>query len=342
MNRYIHGGDVSDILYDFSVNTNPLGIHEDVAKAIKQAILAADKYPEYGALALVEKLAKTHNVAKNSVLVTAGASEAFVGICRALAVKKGAIVDPGFYGYEYALTSVEAHIKRYIYEDILREGLQLEEDLQVLFLCNPNNPDGRIISAKTIDGLIKKAAANGTYVILDECFLPLSDIWQNSFINKISEYNNLIIVRAFTKSFALAGVRLGYIICRNPGLVAKIGRTLPEWNVSGPALAAGLEALDHLDYLDEARQLIFAERRHLVRELSELGFAPSPSAANFILFEGATGLKEELLKTSILIRDCSNYHRLQENSYRIAVLTREKNDYLLVTLRELLRQQQIL
>ncbi len=335
MNNYIHGGDVSDILLDFSVNTNPLGIHPDVMRAMEASLHTANRYPEYGACSLKQKLARQHKVSQEQILVTAGASEAFIGICRGLNVKKGAVVDPGFYGYEYALNSIGADIVRYSYEDIAGGKLQFAEDLQVIFLCNPNNPDGRALPTERVSQIIKKAAGQGIYVVLDECFLPLSDIWQDSFIGRISDFKNLIIVRAFTKTFALAGLRLGYLLSSDVFLADKIAASLPEWNVSGLAISAGLEALDHLDYLEKSRQLIRAERSKLIEGLKTLGLTPTESVANFILFKGSAGLKEKLLQKKILIRDCSNYHGLADNSYRIAVLSSDQNNCLLSALKEL-------
>ncbi len=335
MNRYIHGGDVTDILLDFSVNTNPYGIHPDIRRAMEQALFLSDKYPEYGAISLTNRLAEIHRLASKQVLVTAGASEAFIGICRGLGVKKGAVVDPGFYGYEHALESIGAEIIRYSFDDILSDGLQFEADLQVLFLCNPNNPDGRVLPTERIEQIINQARTQGIYIVLDECFLPLSEAWKDSFIDRLSSYNNLIVVRAFTKTFALAGVRLGYLVCQDEGLIEHIRATLPEWNVSGIAIAAGLEALNHLDYLEESRKLISVERARMEKELTGLGLKPADSSANFILFQGPDNLKEALLKEKILIRDCCNYHCLPKNSYRIAVLTPEKNDCLLQALRKL-------
>ncbi len=338
MNRYIHGGSEPGINYDFSVNVNPLGIQADLMLAMESALQNASCYPEYGARSLTEKLAQTHGLTADQLLITAGASEALVGVCRALKVKKGAVISPCFYGYKHALTSVGADIVELSWQDSVNSHLELAGDIDLLFLCNPNNPDGRALSVEIITEIINKAAAQGIYVVVDECFLPLSDEWQDSLIGRIDDYDNLIIVRAFTKTFAMAGIRLGYLACKNQTLIENIASTLPEWNVSSLAIAGGLEALNHLDYIAEARELIQKERDRLSLGLKELGFTVFDSAANFILFKGFEGLKERLLEQGILVRDCSNYSGLSSGYYRMAVLTPDKNDYLLKTLETIIHE----
>ena len=165
---------------------------------------------------------------------------------------------------------------------------------------------------------------------------------------------NLLVLRSFTKTFAMPGLRLGYMVCADENNIREIKRHLPEWNISLPAQTAGLAVLDETEKLGGARKLIKKERDFLEKELTDMGFQRIPSMANYILFNlcaGVEGIKlgnaktvkgktkksepeninlyEELLKKQILIRDCSDYRGLSKGWYRIAVRSHRDNEKLI-------------
>ena len=154
-------------------------------------------------------------------------------------------------------------------------------------------------------------------------------------LSEIEKYDNLIIVRAFTKIFAIPGVRLGYLVSSNQRMLEKIKRHLPEWNISCLAEAAGVACTKETAFIERTVKFVESERQYLTTELEKLGFQVYPSRTNFILFYSEQEFYERLLERGIMIRDCSNYRGLKKGFYRVAVKSREDNDKLLKVLGEL-------
>lgn len=148
-------------------------------------------------------------------------------------------------------------------------------------------------------------------------------------LSGIEDFDNLILVRAFTKVFAIPGVRLGYLVCKNDRILMRIASQLPEWNLSCFAQAAGCVCARQKEFLAETERLTAAERQFLEEGLRRIGFQVFPSRANFLLVYSKDPLYEKLLEQGILIRDCSNFRGLCRGFYRIAVKGRRENEILL-------------
>lgn len=325
----MHGGDIyrNEIKYDFSVNINPLGCPQKLKEAMVRAVEKVERYPDIRYEKLKNAIAVKYGVDKENVLVGNGASEIFMAALGAFCPKKVLLAVPSFSGYEYAALAVGAEVKRHFLrrEDDFRlkdDFIEsITDDVDCIMLASPNNPTGDIAD---ID-IIKRIAETGKLLILDECFLSLTDRNKDSFIYKIAE--NVCVVRSFTKSFAIPGVRLGYAVAGDAMMAQKISGCLSEWNVSIIAEEAGLAALEEENFLKESRDVIAAERKYLSDELVRLGFDVIPSSADYILFgaDGRKDLKTKLIEKKILIRDCSDYYGLENGWYRIAVRKHEDN-----------------
>ena len=161
-------------------------------------------------------------------------------------------------------------------------------------------------------------------VILDECFIEFCGE-EYSMMPETGEYDNLLIVRAFTKSFAIPGVRLGYLVSSNRELRNNIKAHLPEWNLSAFAQEAGIACAAQKEYLGKTREYIRTERKILSENLKNTGIRVFDGEADFLLIYTDIPLYGELLKRGILIRDCQNFRGLTEGYYRVAVKTREEN-----------------
>lgn len=162
--------------------------------------------------------------------------------------------------------------------------------------------------------------------MVDECFLDfVKDPEEYSLKRSLSGFNNLFILKAFTKRYAMAGVRLGYGLCSDRKLMERMELCVQPWNVSTMAQAAGLQALTETEYVEEGRQLVFREAQWLKDELVRIGYKVFPSEANYIFFKGPEELFDFCLRKRILIRDCSNYPGLTKGYYRIAVKRHEEN-----------------
>ena len=152
------------------------------------------------------------------------------------------------------------------------------------------------------------------------------------------EHPALIVLKAFTKIYAMAGVRLGYCICSDEALQARLGASTQPWNVSLLAQRAGVAALGCDGYISASRLFVAEQRSWLTAELEKLGIAPLPSEADFLFFEAREDLAERLLDEGILIRDCRYYRGLRPGYFRISVNTEEENEKLIKAMRKILWQ----
>lgn len=331
----IHGGDIyrNRIQIDFSVNINPLGIPEEVKDALHQAVDVCMQYPDMEAEQLKEALSRKFCLPKTYFLPGNGASELFLGILHALKPKKVILPVPSFYGYAYTAKAVGSEVvcvplKKE--EDFLPGEelvLALQEDAELLFLANPNNPTGKLMKPAYLENVLEVCKEKKIYVVLDECFIEFCEK-ENSIVQKLSTYRNLLIVRAFTKIYAIPGVRLGYLMCSDKELLQKIRGQLPEWNLSVFAEAAGIACLQQQEYLKKTVEYVTTERKILTEKLQNLGLQVILSDANFILFYSEKPLYKKLLQKGILIRDCKNFQGLSEGYYRVAVKSQRENEIL--------------
>lgn len=338
----IHGGDIyrNHVKTDFSVNVNPLGIPEAVEAALHEAVKNCSRYPDIAAEKLKKAVGGMLAVPKGDLLFGNGASELFIAIIHGIKPKKTVIPVPSFYGYEYAARIAEGEIVYYetkkengfcLQEDFLTV---LTEDVDLLFLANPNNPTGNLMSREALGNVISHCREKEIYVVLDECFIDFCGK-KCSMIQETKSFPNLILVRTFTKIFSIPGVRLGYMICSNPLLSGKIGWQLPEWNISGFAQAAGYECAMETVFADRTVTFIEKERLFLEAGLKQAGFRVFPGKANFLLIYCEQPLYDRLLEKGILIRNCENFRGLSKGYYRIAVKGRKENETLLKAIGEI-------
>ncbi len=328
-----HGGDIyrHGVRLDFSVNTSPLGINPSVCRAVIKNADCFGVYPDADCSALREKIALYEGVDAQNIVCSNGASEMIFAAVRAAAPKKALVAAPTFSEYARALKSVGCDIKYYSLSE--ENEFRLTKDFpselygtDMVFLCNPNNPTGKIIDKKLMIKITEKCAETGTLCIVDECFMDLADGY--------SMKGGVPVIKAFTKTFAMAGLRLGYLI-GDTKFVGTLKQQLPVWNVSAPAQAAGIAALCDTEYIGESIKIIKNERAYLENALNGLGFKVFPSDVNFILFKGGRGIADALLSRGILIRDCSNFVGLAEGFYRVAVKRHAENEELIKELGEI-------
>jgi threonine-phosphate decarboxylase len=338
----VHGGDIykHKNAIDFSANINPLGLPRGVKMALMDSIDRAIHYPDVHCEKLREKLAQAYGVNKEHLICGNGAADIIFAVTIALKPRKSLILAPTFSEYEQALTAIGSQI---VYYDLKEEqGFQVDEsilkritpDIDMLFLCNPNNPTGEIIPNPLLMKMIQACHKNNIIIVIDECFnsfLPNPE--DESVLREVSKFNNLIVINAFTKLYAMPGIRLGFGAISNKRIREYIDKATQPWNVSVLAQEAGIAALNEAEYVAKTKELITKERDFLIQELNQSGFTIYGSKANYIFLKGQKGLYEKCLKQNVLIRDCSNYHGLEEGYYRIAVRTHEENVKFLEALR---------
>ena len=245
--------------------------------------------------------------------------------------EKCAIAAPSFSGYERAVKAYGAGIVYYeldsnngfSYEYVSGRLEQL--DVQLCFICNPNNPTGNIIPENILINILDICRRRNIIVVADECFLRFNRNYEKISCKRfLKDYNNLVIINAYTKFYAMAGIRLGYLMSYNDELIDNISLQLPEWNISTVAQRAGIAAFKDKDYEGHTYRLIEKEREFLTDKLSAMECIVYPSVADYITFrlpsdKAGCQLQDELLKNGILIRSCQSYRNMLPDCYRIAV-----------------------
>lgn len=344
--KHIHGGNVYQYqnCVDFSANCNPLGTPESVKNAIIESLSHINDYPQVGCAPLKEAIAQYEGVEKSEVICGNGAAEIIFSLCRALKPKKALLPAPTFAEYEQALTSVDCSCSHFFLkeeQDFFMEDSFLKEiskEFNIIFLCNPNNPTGILTKREFLVKVLEKCREHSVFLVVDECFLDfVKEPESYTLKGVLKEYPNLFLLKAFTKRYAMAGVRLGYGLTANRELLEKMESVTQPWNVSSLAQAAGLAALKEREYVKQGRETVFREQEFLKKEMKALGFQVFPSEANYIFFKGEQNLFEKCVEKGILIRDCSNYPGLKSGFFRIAVKSHEDNKTLLRVLREIER-----
>ena len=343
--NYAHGGDVykNPVTLDFSANVNPYGTPEKVKAAIRRSADAVFCYPDPYCTALREKLSALHGVNADAILCGSGAAELIFSFAAALRPKTALLPVPSFSEYETAFFAAGTEP---IFHPLLREnGFTLTNDIldaitpetDVLMLCSPNNPTGRSIDKELLLSILDRCRKTQTWLFLDECFQDLCDADKAfSLIGQLKDGDRALVLRAFTKTYGMAGVRLGYAISKNRDLLFGMSEAVQPWNVSTVAQAAGLAALDCPDWAEKARALFQTEKVYLLKELKALGVSVLPGDANYLLLSGVPMLYDGLLKKGILVRDCENYRGLQKGDVRIAVRTHAENAVLIAAISEVL------
>ena len=345
MKKMIHGGDIYRYpdMIDFSSNCNPFGPPQRVQDAICRAAGQIGHYPDVQCSLLRDALSAKLHVPGAWIFFGNGAAEVIFAAVTALKPQKALLPAPTFAEYTQALETVGCEIQ---YEQTAEaDGFalpmdfaeQITEDIDMVFLCNPNNPTGNLLSREETERVIRRAGALDCTVVLDECFL---DFVENpdefSMLGELAAYPHVILLKAFTKLYAMAGVRLGYGISSNPAIIEKLERSVQPWNVSSLAQAAGLAALAEDAYVRESLTTLRAERAYLLQALEKLGCRTYASQANYIFFRGETTLGEKLRAAGFLVRDCSNYAGLGKGYYRVAVRLHEDNVKLVQALAHIL------
>lgn len=346
----VHGGDWAGFAaeygampLDFSSNVSPLGVPDGVRRAIEQAAAQADRYPDPLCRDLCRAIAQKEAVPPEHVLCGNGAADLIFRAVLARKPRKALVTAPSFAEYAAALETVDCEIIRYALME--ERDFRLEEDflqaitpdVDMVFLCQPNNPTGMTSSRKLLLHIAARCRDCGALLVLDECFTDFLDMPEaHSMKGELEHFPNLLILKAFTKLYAMAGVRLGYALCADTALLEALAKAGQPWAVSSLAQAAGIAALGETDYVQQLRRLIGEERPWLLGELTALGLRVIPGEANYLLFACDCPLTLPLRQRGILIRSCANYPGLDERWYRVAVRTHEENQHLVAALREVL------
>ena len=346
MQRYEHGGDIygnPGVLLDFSVNTNPLGLPEVVRQALVNRADEFTHYPDPLCRELCIKIASYEELPVEWVLCGNGAADLIYRLCYALKPRRAMVCAPTFSEYERALKQAGAQVMYHMLEvedefDLTEEILEkITRYTDILFLCHPNNPTSRLISNTLMERIMHRVRQTGTLLVVDECFLDFTNGESaKSFLNAMPE---LCIIKAFTKIYAMAGLRLGYMLTSNRRILHKTRTTAQCWSVSVPAQIAGIAALTCEGWQKKTLDLIEKERTYMSERLENLGITVFPGEANYLLLRYELPLYNMLLEKGILIRTCYNFVGLDGSYYRIGIKKRNENNRLIKAVEDCISQQ---
>jgi len=306
------GGISPDGIIDFSASCNPLGTAPEVSAAL--AKLDFSRYPDDQAVELRRALGRILGLEAEWIAVGNGSVE-LVWQLAAAYLEPGdpaLVVGPTFGEYSRACRIQGARV----------DELRFAEDSgfwpdpsavfgairshcpKLTFLCNPNNPTGRLLAEHQVAEILE--ACENTLLVVDEAYLPFCDCPPN-LLPYLSN-GKLLLLRSMTKDHALAGLRLGYAVAC-PGIIGSLGRVRAPWSVNAAAQAAGLAALEVREQVEKARQVVAEARAYLVERLSALGLGVVPSTANFLLVRVGDGsaFRAALLSRGICVRDCASF-----------------------------------
>ena len=343
-----HGGDIyGGIALDFSANVSPLGTPRSVTDAIERALPELYRYPDPYCRRLVQAIAGHEQVPASYILCGNGAADLIFTYCASMRPRTAVELAPTFVEYGAGLAQVGCRVERYFLHQAQNFDLDerflsfLEEKKpEVVFLCNPNNPTGRLIPLPLLEQILQYCAAQGARLFLDECFLDLTEAGVSAK-SLLAAHPELLILKAFTKSYGMAGIRRGDCLCAVNALLRRMAAASPPWNVSSPAQSAGVAALAERDFLQRTLSLVHTERRWLTDNQTALGFWVCPSQAKYQLFRGPLGLREGLLQQGIAIRGCGNYSGLDDGWYRFAVRPHGENEALITAIRQFCKEKSL-
>lgn len=357
MTRHIngfHGSDLEKIeqiygiskaeIVSFSANVNPLGVSPKLKQALAEKIDAITTYPDREYTKLRTCISKYIDADSESIVVGNGSTELISIFIQIKQPKKALIIGPTYSEYEREVALGGGNSLYYplkesddfqLYMDDLMN--QLNETIDLLIICNPNNPTSSAVVRKDMQTILDACKQYNIFVMVDETYVEFADNWEEiTSIPLTSYYNNIIILRGVSKFFAAPGLRLGYAVTGNQDLLKTINQRKNPWTINSLAEAAGELMFSDMDYIKQTRQLISSERKLLFQRLSKNPhYKVYPPSGNFILLkildEALTSedLFEKAIKKGFMIRDCSSFPLLNNKYIRFCIMMPEDNQKLL-------------
>ena len=358
---HFHGSDLEKIeeiygirkedITSFSANVNPLGISPMLRTALSDRIDAITSYPDREYTALRKSIAAYAKTDYNNIIVGNGSTELISLFVQIEHPKKAMILGPSYSEYEREValgggTALYYPLKE---KDDFALNLphflgKLNESIDLLIICNPNNPTSTAISRDDMRMILDECKSYGIYVMIDETyveFAPDTDALTAIPLSHI--YNNVIILRGISKFFAAPGLRLGYAVTGNQDLIKEINTRKNPWTINSLAEIAGELMFGDDAYIQRTKEQISRERSRIYRMLSEMDTVKVyQPMANFILVRilkpgvTASDLFDHAIRRGLMIRDCSTFPFLDERFFRFCFMSPEKNDELISCLKELL------
>ena len=323
---YGHGDDIynltAKVIANFSTNVWYGADERLLRKLLEEKAEVVLHYPEPDAASFRKVVAAYHGLSPEHVVVGNGATELFYLVAHAFAGVSTVIPVPSFTEYEDACALYGHRLTFPGHSEVSA----IPEGSRLMFICNPNNPDGRIWTEKEINNLL--TANPDMILVVDESFIHFAPA-ARTVCSWLGKFSNLLVIRSMMKSYAIPGLRLGYML-GEPELIRKIVRFKQPWTVNALAIEIGKYLLEHGEKLLPDAMSLLERQRCFSMELSRVaGYYPQLSGTSFFLVKTdypVGALKCYLLERhGILIRDASNFRGLEPVYFRVNTLTGAKN-----------------
>jgi len=351
---------------DFSANINLLGPSPKGLEALNERLRYISHYPDVTNDDVMNTIANVYGIEKDSILLGNGAAELIYAVGRLSGFTGAFVPAPGFSEYQASMDAANIPVREIFYRQRQNDDgtpyfevpylalqtfaaeLKGQDGRIIVFLGNPNNPDGTLLDKQSIKVLAQMLKDANSLLVIDESFIDFvgNDTLQDneySMRSLINEFDNIIVVHSFTKFYAVPGLRIGAAFS-NPQIIDQLNKFIPTWSVNTLAQAYTESALNDVEYVKRTKQVLCEEQHYMYNALDAIaGITVYPPSANFILFhieqEGVTAdtINESLKKHNIIVRNCDSYMGLSNQWVRVAIKDHDNNVRLVDTLTEILK-----
>ncbi len=350
VNAYIAGKPIEETKRQFGLkdviklasNENPLGPSPKAVAAIRKAASGVNRYPDSQGFYLKKKLAKVLGVKPENIVLGNGSDELIDIIMKTFVEEDENIVtaDTTFLEYEIIasvnnrkITKVPLRYFKYDLESIKKN---IDKQTKLVFIANPNNPTGTYVTKFELDDFLRGLPDN-CIIVLDEAYDAFIDV--NDFPNMLNGFKNkkIILLKTFSKSYGLAGLRIGYAVL-NEELAGYMERVRQPFNINLLAQAGAIAAIEDEEFLRKTRKTVLEGKKYLYDNLKKLGLAYVPSVANFILIDaGQDGVElfNKMLRFGVIVREMKQYGL--KNFIRVTIGTKRENERFIKVLKKILR-----
>lgn len=359
---HFHGSDLEEIekcfgikkeiIISFSANVNPLGISTRLRTALGEQLDAITRYPDREYFKLRQCISTYTGAQTENIIVGNGSTELISLFIQVNHPKKALILGPTYSEYERDINLGGGSCMYYPLKenqnfapDVDELCRQLHDGLDLLVICNPNNPTSTAITNAQMRRILDACLQFGIFVMVDETYVEFApDEAQITSVKLTNYYTNLIILRGTSKFFAAPGLRLGYAITGNRDLVSEINLRKDPWTINSLAEIAGQIMFQDQEYIQSTKDLIRRERERIFQILAGWDFVKVyPPQANFILMRilredtDAQALFECCIQKGLMIRDCSTFPFLDSQYVRFCMMLPKQNDALIGAFAEKLK-----
>ncbi len=356
---HFHGSDLERIektygikkeeIVSFSANVNPLGLSNKLRETLCDHLDVITGYPDREYTALRKVIARYCLCDHDNIIVGNGSTELISLFIQIMHPKKALIVGPTYSEYEREVslgggTSLYFPLKEkddfvLNYDELI---LQLNESIDLLIMCNPNNPTSTAVNRKTMRQILDICKQHDIFAMVDETYIEFTRDYDSINLIPLTQYyNNIIILRGISKFFASPGLRLGYAVTGNSDLIKKINSRKNPWTINSLAEVAGRIMFTDTEYINRTKELISSQRDHVSSALSEIkGLKVYEPLANFVLVRildedlNADILFDACIRNKMMIRNCCTFPFLDNKYFRVCFMSPEMNDKLIATIQK--------